>query len=163
MSKNKTKKITAFSLVLPGLLVMAWVFALSGSSAPGAVAGESISIGYLRWMLYFCGWNFVASSAMHSLFAKKTAASIGWKTNGFQYELAAVSLGLGIACFYAGQHNLSAWITAAVPVITFLALAGLNHVKEIVRDGNYAANNTLILIWDFGMPLSLALLLLPMV
>lgn len=30
---------------------------------------------------------------------------------------------------------------------------------EIVRDRNFAPNNTLILIWDFGMPISLVALL----
>lgn len=163
MAKKKAAKVTLFSLVLPGLLVMAWVFALMGSQAPGSMAGDSTNVNTLRWMLYFCSWNFLISSVMHSVFAHKTASSIGWKTNGFQYELAAVSLGIGLACLYAYQHSLEAWVAAAIPVVAFLFLAGLNHVKEIVREKNYAANNTMILIWDFGMPISLLVLLLPMV
>ncbi len=163
MAQKKKLQITPSSLVLPGMLVAAWAFALSGSTAPGAVAGDSAAISDLRWLFYFAGFVFVFSSIMHSVFAKKMAASIGWKTNGFQYELAAVSLGLGIACFYATYHELQAWVAVAIPVISFLTLAGLNHVREILRDQNYAPNNTMILIWDFGLPLSLALLLWPMV
>ncbi len=53
---------------------------------------------------------------MHTFFAQKIAESIGWKTNGFQYE--------------------------------------------IVKDKNYAPNNTMILVWDFGVPISLVALLL---
>lgn len=163
MAKRQATKISAFSLVLPSLLVMAWTFSLLGWVSPGSMAGDSQSVNTLRWMLYFCSWNFIISSVMHSVFAKTTAASIGWKTNGFQYELAAVSLGLGLTCMYAYQHSLEAWVAAAIPVIAFLFLAGLNHVKEIIREKNYAPNNTMILIWDFGMPVSLTLLLLPMV
>jgi hypothetical protein len=164
MSK-KTKDIgeQLSSLVLPGMFIAAWIFALSGSAAPGAVAGEPMSHADVRWLLYFAGFVFLFSSIMHSVFAKKMAKSIGWKTNGFQYEIAAVSLGLSLGCFYAVQHGVEAWVAISLPIISFLFLAGLNHLKEIIKQKNYAPNNTMILIWDFGVPISLALLLLSIV
>jgi hypothetical protein len=36
----------------------------------------------------------------------------------------------------------------------------VNHVREIIRDRNYAPGNTAILISDFGVPVSLVALLL---
>lgn len=147
------------SLVLPGLFILAWILALSGSKAPGAITGDMHAVTDLRWLLYFTGWVMIFSSVMHSVFAKNMAASIGWKTNGFQYELASVSLGLGLACFYAVYHSREAWVAVSLPLITFLFLAGINHLVEIVRKHNYAPNNTAILIWDFGIPISLMLLL----
>lgn len=161
MSKKTANNIS--SLVLPGLFVLAWIFALSGSTAPGATAGEANTVSDIRWLLYFAGFVFIFSSIMHSVFAKKMAASIGWKTNGFQYEIAAVSLGLGLGCFYAVYHGQEAWVAISLPIISFLFLAGINHLIEIVRKKNYAPNNTMILIWDFGLPISLALLLLSVV
>lgn len=155
------KKISG--LILPGMLVLAWILALTGVTPPGAVAGEGHLVGDLRWLLYFAGFVFIFSSVMHSVFAKKMAESIGWKTNGFQYEIAAVSLGLGIGCFYAVYHGVEAWVAISIPIISFLFLAGLNHLKEIITKKNYAPNNTLILVWDFGLPLSLVLLLLNIV
>ena len=137
--------------------------ALMGVTPPGAVAGEAHLVADLRWILYFAGFVFIFSSVMHSIFAKSMAASIGWKTNGFQYEIAAVSLGLGLGCFYAVYHGVEAWIAISLPIITFLFFAGLNHLKEIIRNRNYAPNNTLILIWDFGVPISLVALLLNIV
>ena len=156
-AKARSSKVSA--LVLPALLFVAWGFALSGSTAPGAVAGEATAMGYLRWILYFTGFVMLFSSVMHSVFAKSMAASIGWKTNGFQYELAAVSLGLGGACFYAVYNGIEAMVAVSIPIVSFLALAGVNHVVEIVRKHNYAPNNTMILIWDFGIPISLVALL----
>lgn len=150
------------SLVLPILFVVAWISALT-TTAPGAVAGEATNVSYLRWLVYFAGFALLFSSIMHSVFAHKIAASIGWKTNGFQYELAAFSLGAGVACLYGVYHNVEALIAAAIPVSIFLLLAGLNHVREIIRDKNYAPNNTLILIWDFGISLSLGILLLQII
>lgn len=161
--KKQSGKAVASSFVLPGLLAVAWAFALSGSTAPGAMVGDTTAMGYVRWLLYFASFVFLASSVMHSVFAKKMAASIGWKTNGFQYELAAASLGLGLACYYAAYHSLEAWVAVTISVVCFLVLAGLNHIKEILREGNYAPNNTMILLWDFGLPISLVVLLWPMV
>ncbi|HSE29702.1 MAG TPA: DUF6790 family protein [Candidatus Saccharimonadales bacterium] len=152
-----------FGLILPGVFVLAWIMALSGSDAPGAIANETIAEGYIRWMLYFAGFVFASSFVMHSFFAKRTASSIGWKTNGFQYEISFVSLGLGLACFYATYHGLQAWIAVSIPIITFLFLAGLNHLREIFAKKNFAPNNTFILVWDFGMPVSLAVLLLTLI
>jgi len=103
---------------------------------------------------------FVISSVMHSVLRKHTAASIGWQTNGFELELAAASLGLGLGSFYAVYNHLDAMVAISIPIVAFLFLAGVNHVVEIVREGNYAPNNTLILIWDFGVSISLVSLLL---
>lgn len=159
-TRRERKTAMRSALVLPAIFVMAWIFALSGTEAPGAITGEATAISYLRWILYFAGFVFVFSSVMHSVFAKRMAASIGWQTNGFERELAAVSLGLGLACFYAVYNHMSAMVTVSIPIITFLFLAGVNHVVDMVRRQNYAPNNTLILIWDFGVSISLLALLL---
>lgn len=156
----KPKKSSKGSaLALPALFVMAWVLALSGTAAPGTKTIDGSTLANLHWILYFAGFVFLFSSVMHSVFAKSMAESIGWKTNGFQHELAAVSLGLGVACFYSVYNGLSAMTTVSIPIIAFLFLAGVNHVVEIVRKQNYAPNNTLILIWDFGISFSLVALL----
>ena len=148
-------------LVLPSMIAVAWILALFGVSSPGSggVSGFNEE-NTIRWILYFAGWVFMFSSVMHSIFAKKMAKSIGWKTNGFQYEIAAVSLGLGLGCFYAVYRGAEAWVAVSLPIISFLLLAGVNHLVEIVRKKNYAPNNTLILIWDFGVPISLIVLFL---
>ena len=48
----------------------------------------------------------------------------------------------------------------AVAGSIFLVLAGLNHVRLMVKDRNVHAGNTLILIYDFGLPLSFAIALI---
>ena len=157
--KHASKGSYRSALILPFMLVVAWGFALSGTGAPGAVAGESTAMSDLRWILYFAGIVFLISSVMHSVFRKSMAASIGWTTNGFELELAAVSLGTGLGCLYAVYQGIEAMTTISIPIIAFLFLAGVNHVVEIVKQKNYAPNNTLILIWDFGVSASLVILL----
>ena len=52
------------------------------------------------------------------------------------------------------------WTIGATAVSVFYALAGINHVVGIVRDRNLAPGNSLILLADFGVPISLWILLL---
>ena len=72
-------------LALPIVWVVAWVLALIGVQASGYHAGQGFAVNALRWMLYLpAGWMFIVSGLMHTKYAEKTAAMIGWKTNGFQ-------------------------------------------------------------------------------
>ena len=152
-------KSTVSGLVFPGFFVLAWSLTISGSVPPGAVEGISFSNRAICWLLYFCGFAFLSASVMHSVFAKKMALSIGWQTNGFQYEIAAVSLGLGLASFYSLYRGEVAQIAVSIPIITFLFFAGINHLKEIIFNKNFAPNNVFILVWDFGVSMSLFVLL----
>lgn len=145
--------------VLPSMFIVAWVLSLLGVSAPGIYESGFSLPNTISWLLFFAGWVFLASSVMHSVFAKKMAKSIGWKTNGFQYEIAAVSLGLGIGALLSSYSGLGAEFIS-IPIITFLFFAGVNHLIEIIKKKNYAPNNTLILIWDFGVSISLLVLVL---
>ena len=42
----------------------------------------------------------------------------------------------------------------------FLFLAGVNHIRDLVKEKNYAPGNTVIMLSDFGIPLSLLVLLI---
>ncbi len=142
--------------------MLSWVFALIGWDAPGTDAATAFDEQALRWMLYIAlGWTGAVGSLMHTVFARKTAESIGWQTNGFQYEVGFANLAVGLAGIYAGSVDSGpAWIAASIAGGTFLALAGCYHVVEIVRDRNYSPGNTAILISDFGVPISLFALLI---
>jgi hypothetical protein len=148
-------------LALPIVWVVAWILALTHAQASGYHADQGWTVNAIRWMLYLpAGWMFIVSGVMHTRFAKKTAAMIGWQTNGFQYELGFVSFGLGLAGIYASTHGSQAWIAVAIPTTTFLFFAGVNHVVEMVRHHNFNPGNTFVCISDFGLPISLWALLL---
>ncbi len=139
------------------MLALAWILGLAGVSAPGSPDGIAWDLQVLHWTLWLpVGIAFLVSGVMHTVFAKRTSKMIGWQTNGFQYEIGFVSLGLGIAGVWSTYMSSSdAWVIMAIPTTTFLVLAGINHVIEIVREKNYAPGNTLILISDFGTPITL--------
>ena len=150
-------------LFLPLTLAAAWILSLLNVAAPGAVSGEAFADSAMRWMLFLPGGiMFLVSAVMHTVFAKSTAKNIGWQTNGFQYEIGFVSLGLGVAGIIAGSSSSPAWLPIAVAQSIFLVLAGANHVREMAKERNFAPGNTLVLLYDFGLPISYIALLLMM-
>lgn len=142
-------------------LVIAWALTLFDVAAPGSGVDETTMESAMRWLLFIPGgFMFLASGVMHTVFAKSTAKSIGWQTNGFQYEIGFVSLGLGAAGIIAANSSEPAWLPIAVAQSIFLVLAGVNHIREMVKVKNFAPGNTLILLYDFGLPLSYLIALL---
>ena len=84
----------------------------------------------LRWMLFLgAGGSVAGASVAHTVFARQTARSIGWETNGFQFELGYASLAMGLAAIYASTvDEPAAWVVASIASGLFLLLAGFNHV-----------------------------------
>ena len=146
----------------PLLFVIAWFCALMGWTAPGADGSTPFDEQALRWMLFLgMGWFLAGNSIPHIFFGEATAKAIGWVNNGFQYEVGFASLGIGLAGIFAAfSDSPDARVTASIAGGIFLLLAGLNHVREIFKDGNYAPGNTVILISDIGVPVSLLVLLI---
>ena len=148
-------------LFLPVTLIAAWILAIVGVSPIGHTSGDDFATTAFKWMLTVpVGPMFLVSGFMHTVLAKSTARNIGWQTNGFQYELGFVSYGIGIAGIWAASLDKDAWIAVSVVVSVFLLGAAANHIVEMVRDKNFKPGNTLVLLYDIGLPISLWALLL---
>jgi hypothetical protein len=61
-------------------------------------------------------WAFVG----HVFFAERSAASIGWATSPFQYEVGVANLGLGLASLYAAFKGFEARMAVAIAATCFL-------------------------------------------
>jgi hypothetical protein len=146
----------------PAAFVVAWLLALLGVPAIGTDSSTPLDELALRWMLFMgAGWSVLGGSVAHTVFARRTARDIGWETNGFQYEVGFASLAMGLAGIYASTVDQpAAWVVASIASGLFLLLAGINHVVEIIREHNYAPGNTVILVSDLGIPISLSALLI---
>jgi uncharacterized protein DUF6790 len=101
-------------------------------------------------------WAFVG----HVFFAKQAAASIGWATSPFQYEVGVANLGLGLACIYAAFKGFEARVAAGTVATCFLLGAGIGHIRDIVTTGNLASGNAgPIMLTDFLTPIAVFTLL----
>ncbi len=147
-------------LITAVVLLLAWVLAALGVAPPGAQPGDDFSYSAMRWMMALpVGGSALVSGFMHTVQRKKMAAMIGWESNGFQIELGFASFGIGIAGIWATMLGPQAWLAISVIMSVFLLGAAANHILEMVRDRNFAPGNSLILIYDIGLPVSLWALL----
>jgi uncharacterized protein DUF6790 len=101
-------------------------------------------------------WAFVG----HVFFAEQSAASIGWATSPFQYEVGVANLGLGLASIYAAFRGFEARLAVAIAAACFLIGAGIIHILDIVERGNLAPGNAgPIMVTDFLTPITVLILL----
>lgn len=148
-------------LITAIVLLLAWVLALLGVAPPGAEPGDDFAYSAMRWMMALpVGGSALVSGFMHTVLRRKTAAMIGWESNGFQIEIGFVSFGIGVAGIWATMLGPQAWLAITVIVSVFLLGAAANHIREMLSDRNFAPGNVLILIYDIGLPVSLWALLL---
>jgi hypothetical protein len=101
-------------------------------------------------------WAFVG----HVFFAEQSAASTGWATSPFQYEVGVANLGLGLASIYVAFRGFEARLAVAIAAACFLIGAGIIHILDIVERGNLAPGNAgPIMVTDFLTPITVLVLL----
>jgi hypothetical protein len=101
-------------------------------------------------------WAFVG----HVFFAEQSAASTGWATSPFQYEVGVANLGLGLASIYVAFRGFEARFAVAIAAACFLIGAGIIHILDIVEQGNLAPGNAgPIMVTDFLTPITVLVLL----
>lgn len=143
------------SLIPPALFIVALVLAFLGVDPPGAGTNPDLDETLLLWTLYLSiGWTGIGAGIAHTFLAKSTAESIGWESNDFQYEVGFADFSMGLAAMYAVYvGSQEAWVAVSIVGGVFLTLAGINHIRGMIRDRNFAPGNSLILIADLGPPI----------
>jgi len=123
---------------------------------------------FLHWttmnaLLFLIGSSALGTGIAHLFFGPAIARSIGWQPGPFQFEVGAANLGIGVAAIVTGAvFGPSAWLGPILVALVFLVLAGIGHIRDIVRHRNLSINNAgPILFLDFLAPIAtLALWLL---
>lgn len=148
--------------ITPVLFVIAVVCAILGVDPPGSSENPGFDETLLLWTLYLSfGWAGIGAGFAHTIFAKGTAKAIGWETNNFQYEVGFADFSRGLAAIYA-VHAASekAWVAVGIAGGVFAVLAGINHARGMIQDGNFAPGNSVILLSNFGPPIVVLITLL---
>jgi hypothetical protein len=116
----------------------------------------------LRYLFIFpLGLQALWAFLSHVFLPEETAASIGWASSPFQYEVGVANLGIALGSFYAAFSNFQARAAMAIVVGCFLAGAGVGHINQIIEDANFAPGNAgPIMITDFLTPIVVLVLLL---
>ena len=115
----------------------------------------------LLWQLV-CGFGLfgIIGAFGHILNADAIAESIGWPTrNPFQTEVGIANLAfgiLGILCYFKRDGF---WLATILGEFVFFMGAGILHLYQMYKYGNYAPNNAgLTLYFDIIYPVFILLL-----
>lgn len=104
---------------------------------------------------YLIGWAGLGAGISHIFFARRVSKTIGFASNDYGVEVGFADLAFGIVALMAGgfgpEFSLSVILTSSI----FRVGCGINHVRSIFRERNFAPNNTFILFIDFGVPVFL--------
>ena len=115
---------------------------------------------YLVYFFFiYVGLMGLLTAYAHVLRPLQTSASIGWQPSPFEYEvgMADLTIGiLGVLCFWI-RGNF--WLATAIANAVWLLGDAIGHIREIVLNGNHAANNAgLFLYTELAIPLLILLL-----
>ena len=83
------------------------------------------------------------------------APSGGRVGSPFQTEIGVCNLALGATGLLCIRYRGEFWAATIVMASVFWAGAGFVHIASIIREHNFAPNNTYILVSNFIIPLTL--------
>jgi hypothetical protein len=111
------------------------------------------SIAVMNAVMYLIGAQAFAAGLGHMMFGPPVAASIGWAPSPFQWEVGGANLGIGVAGVIASSFHPDYWLAVIIVSMVFLWVAGIGHIREVVKNKNFAPNNAgPILFMDFLLP-----------
>jgi hypothetical protein len=115
---------------------------------------------FLHWttmnaVIYLIGSAALGAAVAHIFFGAPIARSIGWEPGPFQFEVGAANAAIGVSAIVMGAaFGAESWLGPILAALVFLGLAGVGHIRDIVRKRNFAINNAgPILFLDFLAPI----------
>lgn len=127
------------------------------------LTGASVVGNFLMWQLAVgFGLSYTYTGSGHLFLADKVAESIGWPTGSpFQLEVGMWDAAMGICGLLCLKFRDDFWTAVIIGPGIFSVWAGLNHLQDLVVNGNAAPNNAgPVMYIDIFYPLILAGLLL---
>jgi hypothetical protein len=112
-------------------------------------------------LVIFVGVGGLMGFLGHTFKGGEIALKIGWQPSPFQFEVAVANLAfgvLGVLCIWQRRGFQTA---TGLGYAIFLLGCGYGHLREMIRDGNFAPYNVgpVLLVNDLAVPLLILILL----
>jgi hypothetical protein len=136
--------LTLLGIVISSLVIIASLKERTRGKVYEVITMVTIGIG---------GFASIISFIMHFFFSDMVAISIGWPLGSpFQKEVAGANLAIGLLGFL-GFWRRDFWLPYVISKSTFLWIAGLAHMVDLLQHQNLAIGNAgLTLYMDFIWP-----------
>jgi hypothetical protein len=98
----------------------------------------------LTWLV---GVNGIVLGSGHLFMPAPVAASIGWPTSRFQWEVGLAGVGFGVAGVMAPSFDRGFWLATIVVFSIFMLGAAVGHVRSMIAEHNFAPGNAGYIFW----------------
>lgn len=87
------------------------------------------------------------SFAMHAFFPDFTAATIGWVTSPFQYEVAVANFGFGLVALMAFKASYGFRLANVIGITCWLWGDAIVHINQMLMQHNFTMGNAGSWFW----------------
>lgn len=101
---------------------------------------------------YLIGWAALGAGVTHLFFGKQISKTIGFEKSPYELEVGFADLAMGIAGVLAARFSPDYWFAVILISSIFRVGCGVGHIRSMIRDRNFAINNTAILAINFVVP-----------
>lgn len=104
---------------------------------------------------YLIGWAMLGAGIAHLFFGKHISRTIGFKADRYEFEVGAADFAMGVTALVVAGSTPESWWAIILASSIFRVLCGIGHIRSMMQDRNFAANNTTILFINFAVPVFL--------
>lgn len=103
-------------------------------------------------IVYLIGWAGVGAGISHIFFGRRISHTIGFDKSPYELEVGFADLAMGIVALLASGYGPDFALAVILINTIFRVGCGIGHIRSMIRDRNFAINNTAILFIDFAVP-----------
>jgi hypothetical protein len=102
---------------------------------------DLFEISYRWFALFALGFTAIYAFVMHAFFPDFTAASIGWPTSPFQFEVAMANLGFGVIAILSFYKNYGFRLATVIGNACWLWGDAIGHMYQMAAHHNFTVGN----------------------
>lgn len=136
-------------LPLIGVILFVIVTIIQFAGGAGAQVGQQLLANAVTYMI---GWAGVGAGIAHLFFGRRISKTIGFEKSPYELEVGFADLAFGIVGLMAASYSMEFALAVILASSIFRVGCGIGHIRSIVKERNFAINNTLILVSDFLVP-----------
>ncbi|WP_396642917.1 DUF6790 family protein [Microbacterium sp.] len=141
--------------VIGGLLPFIGVILFIGATIlqfAGGVEDDGGPTFLANAIVYLIGWAGVGAGISHIFFGRRISQTIGFDKSPYELEVGFADLAMGIVALLASGYGPDFALAVILSNAIFRIGCGIGHIRAMIRDRNFAINNTAILFIDFAVP-----------
>lgn len=124
----------------------------------GRLSRRPFNSAFILWgelLFYVYGLANIYGGFFHAYAGKMVAATIGWQTSPFQYELGWFEIGYGFTALFSLWRPYTFRFAMTLPYSIFALACAAQHIHMMTAQHNYAPNNSGLVLWvgDLAIPL----------